>query len=667
MSKGLRYPSEAVVLSKFRGGQGHRLLKSLLLLLFALVAAAGLLSLTSCTMSNSRQAGAANRSATFSSAEEKGELRIQLSDLGSDFPRDWSGYDALVMEVRASSPQRMNLKIFTGDKSDSGDVRFSRVIFQPYPNVWIRAAIPVSLLAEPPKTGRDMAAVGNRSRKGYYLGLWGPFVPLQHVDSIVFEMEHPVDNPTLEVRSVRLAKDSPGDAVLDGLPLVDEFGQYTHQDWPGKAASLEQLKGDWEKESSSLKQDGYDYCRYGGYKNTHAKATGFFRVEQIDGHWWFVDPDGHLFLSVGSDVIRPEMATPVTDREAFFESLPPEDLLPQAEAGRRRGASFLTWNLSRRLGTDWMDRWLDLTNRRMDAWGLNTVGNWSATELWDSKQKAYAIPLASWSTEVNYLGLPDVYSDEFVQSVDEKAKQQCEPRKDDPWLLGYFLANEPPFPQKELQTVDLILSGPDTATRKELESRLASGDTPERRKEFIAEAFGRYIEVTSVAVRKYDPNHLNLGMRGGGRPTPAEIAAAKAFDVYSVNIYSYQVSAERVQQISSLTGKPILIGEFHFGTPARGLAASLVQVKDQKERGVAYRYYVENAFAMPEMIGTHWFQWADQMCTGRFDGENYNIGLVDVTDRPYDDLVQALETTHARLYRVHSGAEPPFSTKAAAN
>jgi hypothetical protein len=116
-----------------------------------------------------------------------------------------------------------------------------------------------------------------------------------------------------------------------------------------------------------------------------------------------------------------------------------------------------------------------------------------------------------------------------------------------------------------------------------------------------------------------------------------------------------------------LTGKPILIGEFHFGTPGRGLAASLVQVRDQKERGVAYRFYVEQAFAMPELIGTHWFQWMDQMSTGRFDGENYNLGIVDVTDRPYPDMVEALKETHSRLYQLHTGELEPFGQKALVN
>jgi hypothetical protein len=260
-----------------------------------------------------------------------------------------------------------------------------------------------------------------------------------------------------------------------------------------------------------------------------------------------------------------------------------------------------------------------------------------------------------------------VYAEAFAKEADERARRQCAAHRDDPWLLGYFLANEPPFPQKELQTVELIRSGPQTATRAALEKWLAASDTEARRKEFVAEAFDRYVEITSEAVRRHDPNHLDLGMRSGGRPTAAEIRAARHFDVYSVNVYDYEVPDARVRQISELTGKPILVGEFHFGTPGRGLAASLVQVRDQAERGRAYRYYVENAFAMPEMVGTHYFQWADQPSTGRFDGESYNIGLVDVTDRPYPDLVRALQETHRRVQGLHSGELQPFRERPAAN
>jgi hypothetical protein len=603
---------------------------------------------------------------TFDSSRQTSETRLALADLAGDVPRDWSGYEALVLEVRASSPQRISLRVFTRGTA-AGTGRSSRVLFHPYPGVWLRAAIPVSLLAQAPASGNDMAAVGNRSRLGYFLGLWGPFAPLTDVEAVAFEMEHPVGSPTLEVRALRLGKTSPGDAVLDGLPLVDELGQYVHAQWPGKARSVDELRAAWRDEDRAPAPGDFGFCRYGGFAETTAKATGFFGLEKRDGRWWFVDPDGHLFLSLGADVIRPEMATPSAGRDAFFRDRPPASLAPTRERGGDRGLSFLTWNLARRFGVDWLPGWIDHTTRRMDAWGLNTVANWSDERLWDAKRKAYVVPLASWLTDVSYLGLPDVYSEAFAKEADERARRQCAPRRDDPWLLGYFLANEPPFPQKELQTVELVLAGPRTATRAALEKWLAAGDTEERRRQFVGDAFERYVAITSAAVKRHDPNHLNLGMRSGGSPTDAEIRAARAFDVYSVNVYDYEVPAARVGKIAALTGKPVLIGEFHFGTPGRGLAASLVQVRDAAERGKAYRHYVENAFAMPEMVGTHWFQWADQPSTGRFDGESYNIGLVDVTDRPYADLVDALKQTHRRVRRLHAGEVAPTAERAAAN
>jgi hypothetical protein len=596
----------------------------------------------------------------FDKTQALSEWKIPAAQVVPPLPADWPEAGYLTLELRASSSQRFDLRVYTGDG-------YVRLVLHPYPGVWIRASIPVSTIAQPPSTGFDMAAVGNRSRTGYFLGLRGPFRPMRGVQAIAFAMEHPVGAPKLEIRSIRVSGDSPGDAVLDAGPVVDEFGQCARETWTGKAKDLASLQRDWEREDRDQPAADFGLCAYGGYRDTKARATGFFRCEKIDGRWWFVDPDGHLFLSAGSDVMTPWMETRTDGRNSMFQSMPPAELQPPRRREREAGASFFTWNLLRRYGNNWLPKWVDRTIRRMDAWGLNTVGNWSQNALWDSKKKAYVIPLGRWETGVNYLGLPDVFSNDFVRNAGESARRQCEPRKDDPWLLGYFLANEPPFPQKEQQTAQLILSGADTATQRELKSWLAQGDTPERRKEFIDRALDRYVQVTSQAVRKFDPNHLNLGMRSGGRPTDSEIRAARAFDVYSVNIYDYEVKANRVRRIAELTGKPILIGEFHFGTPGRGMAASLVQVRDQAERGVAYRYYVENAFAMPEMIGTHWFQWADQPCTGRFDGENYNIGLVDVTDRPYTDLIEGLKATHHRLYRVHIGSEKPYSQHAVPN
>lgn len=383
-------------------------------------------------------------------------------------------------------------------------------------------------------------------------------------------------------------------------------------------------------------------------------------MQQVDGRWWFVDPDGHLFFSTSSTGMGAGGGDArIKGREDYFTALPPADL----NSGRRSPPGFYAWNLLRRHGFD-SGKWIDVALARCDSWGLNTIGNWSDPRLWDAHKKAYQVNLGGWGMREGYLGMPDVYSEEFLAVADRDAAAQCAPRKDDPWLLGYFIANEPPWPGRESLVVDMILDGKSSAIQREAKAFLAQSDTPERRRQFIYRAFNRFLDVTMAAIRRHDPNHLILGLRFGGGVPPAEmLQACKVFDVYSLNVYSTQVSTRNLEEIYKVTGRPILVGEFHFGVPGRGLAPGLVQVRDLAERGIAYRYYVEQAAAFPAFIGTSWFQWVDQPCTGRMDGENYNIGLVDVTDRPYKELVEAMRTTHRRLQAVHSGATPPFGTK----
>ena len=113
-----------------------------------------------------------------------------------------------------------------------------------------------------------------------------------------------------------------------------------------------------------------------------------------------------------------------------------------------------------------------------------------------------------------------------------------------------------------------------------------------------------------------------------------------------------------------VTNLPMIIGEYHFGTVDRGMAQSLWQVDSQEERGVAYRYYTEQAYSHPGLVGTAYFQWADQDITGRRnDGENYNCGLIDVTDRPYKYQIEAMMETAKVLFDVHEGKKAPYDQK----
>ncbi|MBI4892990.1 MAG: hypothetical protein HY821_20375 [Acidobacteria bacterium] len=597
---------------------------------------------------------AAPQSVTFDGPQAS--FRWTLPQLNPDLPKDWTPYNFLVLELRASSPQRFFLEFHTAGKN-------IRRRLQPLPNVWIRAAVPLQYYRSPNRAGFDLASVGKVPRATFWIGTGGEYNPLNAIDAIGVAMTTPLNKPTLEIRSVALAKDDPGSDILDKKPVVDQFGQWIPAAWPGKIESLDQLKKAWAAESGSFRPGDYNWCPYGGIKDTNARATGFFRVEQIDGRWWFVDPDGHLFFSTASTGIGGGGGDArLQGRESFYQAMPPTD--PNPQPNRRGRGGFYSWNLARRHGDSNDSGWIATALSRLEAWGLNTIGNWSDSRLWDAHKKAYVIQLRGWGMETGFLGLPDVYSEEWPKLVDKSAAEQCAPRKNDPWLLGYFIANEPPWPDRESLVVDIILERPDSATKREAKAFLAQGDTPERRKQFLYQAFDRYLQVINAAIRRHDPNHLNLGLRFGGGLPPAEmLKASKSFDVYSMNVYATQVNTKVMDDVHKAIARPIIVGEFHFGVPGRGLAPGLVQVKDQAERGVAYRYYVEQAAAHPAFIGSSWFQWVDQPVTGRMDGENYHIGLVDVTDRPYAELIEAMKTTHRRLYGVHSGKTAPFATR----
>jgi hypothetical protein len=579
-----------------------------------------------------------------------------LKDLNPDLTADWTGSNFLVLELKASSPQRFWLTFYSG-------ATVQRRQFQPLAGVWIRAAVPLQYYRQPNRSGMDLASVGKVPRNSFWISTGGVYGPLNAVQEIGLTMTAPLGKPAIEIRSVILAKDDPGSDIVDKKPVVDELGQWIPGEWPGKVKNLDQLKKEWTAEEAGLGKGDFGFGRYGGYLNRQAKATGFFRVEKIDGRWWFVDPEGHLFFSTSSTGMGNGGGdSRLQGREDCFAAMPPVEA--STVPNRRPRTGFYSWNLARRHGDAASTKWIDLAVKRMEAWGLNTIGNWSDSRLWDSQKKAYQVNMRGWGMGAGYLGMPDVYSDEWVKLVDKEAAEQCAPRKDDPWLLGYFVANEPPWEGRESLVVDIILDRPPSAIQREAKAFLAAGDTPERRKQFIYSAFERFLEVINAAIKRHDPNHLNLGLRFGGGVPPAEmLKASKAFDVYSMNVYSTAVNPKVMDQIYQVTGLPIIVGEFHFGVPERGLAAGLVQVRDQAERGLAYRYYVEQAASHPAFIGSSWFQWVDQPSTGRMDGENYNIGLVDVMDRPYPGMVEAMKTTHRRLQAIHSGKTPPYDVK----
>lgn len=554
------------------------------------------------------------------------EHKWALSDLGPQWPSDWSPYQYLVVEMRTSTPQRFFLSIYTKQG-------LRRIVLHPFgQNVWLRASIPLRFLRGRDTSGHDMASANNRRTDSFWMSVTGPFGELKDVEAIGLRMDYPVGNAAVEIRSIELSIEDRGSKFLEAGPLVDEFGQWVNADWPGKIKSREQLDRQRADEEKSLAPGQFNLGRYGGYLDTTAEATGFFRTQEIDGRWWLIDPEGHYFLSTGCTGMR-------------------------AADVRRGGRSSTSPSIDLTKTTVSASQ-PELMIRRMDAWGLTTFGNWSSPV----PGKAYTRQINIPQSGPAFLGMCNVYSDDFADQLDEAVARQCEPLMKDPWLLGYFIGNEPPWPGREAEVTKLILAGPPTPTQAKLKAVLADGDTPERRRDFVYAAFETYLGQVCAAIKRHDPNHLNLGIRFGGVPPRKILRMARVFDVCSINVYQYEPS-DRIKTACEATGRPILIGEFHIGVPANGLAAGLVQAADQAERAKGYRYYMEQAAAQPGFVGAHWFTWRDEPVLGRMDGENYNIGFVDSANRPYPELVRAAIATHKRLLAIHAGKLEPFNER----
>jgi len=533
------------------------------------------------------------------------EMQITMEELGQTAPADLSAFTHLVMEMRMSSPQRLLIWFYTthGPRSAS-IIGFGQ-------NAWLRASMPLQYFIGRDSKGNDLASAQNRRTNSSWYSVWGPFGDLHTVEAIGIAMEYPLNKPTIEVRNVHLSTKDEGSEFLDPGAKLDSFGQWAMADWPRKIKSKEQLASQMATEEKAFGGAAdFGYGKYGGYKNTQVKATGFFRVEKVDGRWWFVDPEGHLFLSTGTNGT------------------------PGGGAGFGGNDAGVT---------------VKRTNARLDSWGMTTGG-----------QGRPGTVMLRWPQSTSFLGMPDVYSAQFAADIDTAANTQCTPHKNDAMVLGYFIGNEPPWNARESELCGLILGGPATATQARLKEFLAAGDTAARRREFVLACFQWYLGLVCGAVRKHDPNHLLLGTRYGGTMADEYFVAARIFDVCSINVYEYEPTRQIIHA-ARLCDRPILIGEYHIGVPADGLAAGLVQAASQLERGVAYRYYVEQAASLEWFLGAYWFAWRDEPVMGRMDGENYNIGFVDVTDRPYAELVEAAKVTHKRLQDVHSGKVMPFS------
>jgi len=413
-------------------------------------------------------------------------------------------------------------------------------------------------------------------------------------------------------------------------------------------------------------------------------------------------------------------ATPVTDREHYFTGLPDDssEFYSNGNGAAReyykdrsyRMYDFLAANLERKYQAGWRETWADRAHSRLRSWGFNTVAAWSDETVYSRRKTPYVLYLHSGGPVISgaegfWFKFPDPFDKGFRQGVGrvisydqgqivtENLTNEEGRSAEDPWCIGYFVDNEASWGDEFFLGRSVLQSPPDQAAKieflKELRGQyrsigklneawrssfkswddfLESRQVPESEaskadlKAFTEKIAAEYFKGVRDRLREIAPSKLYLGARFGLPGYPDILGdgawlvpiAAEFCDVVSFNRYRY---TSRELQLPEGVDRPIIIGEWHIGALDRGmLHTGLRSAYDQNERAVLYEFYVKQALENPFLVGAHWFQFNDQVATGRRDGENYQIGFLDICDSPYPEIIGASRRVGNQLYQFRSGS-----------
>mgnify|MGYP003321296966 CR=1 FL=1 len=172
--------------------------------------------------------------------------------------------------------------------------------------------------------------------------------------------------------------------------------------------------------------------------------------------------------------------------------------------------------------------------------------------------------------------------------------------------------------------------------------------------EFGPRIVERYFSIVRRVFKHIAPQKLYMGCRFAGTAPEYVIRIASEYvDVLSYNTYNFD---ETFFNLPSGNDIPLMIGEFHFGAMDRGLFhPGQVYTSSQAARAESIEHFVFSCLRNPNIVGTNWHQFSDQATSGRFDGENFQVGFTDVCDNPYPETISVLREIGDQMYSVRYG------------
>jgi hypothetical protein len=408
------------------------------------------------------------------------------------------------------------------------------------------------------------------------------------------------------------------------------------------------------------------------------EAPSIFSLRDDDGQWSLVAPDGRRFFSRGVCVL--------------------DEGTPRAKYSPARPA-YAAWRHYQSPGA-----WADAALRRLKSWRFTTVGGWSdfATLNKSDEQSLYLTPVLHLGSTV---GFPwyDMWDERHLARMERLATERIDPLREDPRVIGYYSDNEmgwwnaalwkmtleqPATSGQRRRLVAMLREhyGDDwnrlvadfipeqAASWEELEGggglahRPGSGGIRTMRR-FLRLVADRYYQLMRDTIAEHDPDALFLGDRYQSFYYPEVVVASTPFvDVASTNLNASWNDGTFVRchldTLHAMTGRPVLVSEFYMAAVEnrsgnKNATSGFPTVQTQAERAAAALTTLEAVAAIPYVIGAEWFQFYDEPPLGRADGEDYNFGLVDIDDQPYEELTAAFASFDADAHRAAPQAPRP--------
>jgi hypothetical protein len=397
-----------------------------------------------------------------------------------------------------------------------------------------------------------------------------------------------------------------------------------------------------------------------------AFAAGFGLLRE-DGVSWLTLPGGPRFFSIGADTTNGGDRK-IRDRGYYFENFYPDH-----------------------------KAWAVDTQKRLYAWGFNTRGGWSDPTTDMTLPLVPEIDLGR-NARLHWF---DAFAPDAQAVATAKARELTAPYRDNPVVIGYFTDNEVGWWNAPLfrwylgnewavytkqvlwrmirdhyqgkwdrLLVDFV-PGKDIGSFEDLkkggaELKLRPGGNGIRLiQRFTAVCAGRYYELVYKALRAAAPGALVMGDRLPLYYNQDAVLASRGFlDVlstnYNVDTPDGWVAPYYFEGLARLTDAPVIISEFFFAADENRSGnvnnGHLMHVRTQAERAAGAAAAVRNFAAFPNVAGIHWFQYADEPSGGRGDGENFNMGLVDIHNQPYEGLVAAMTKANAAAPAIHAAS-----------